>query len=61
MTACGFAVVMWRLGNRNRRPRAVRLGHLYVGFRGVLNPVVASIRCLTYIYFVNVRHTLRKT
>ena len=38
-----------RLGNRNRRPRAARSGRLYIGSRGALNPVVASIRRLTYI------------
>ena len=41
-----------RLGNcsRRARPRAVGSGRLYIGFRGILNPVVASIRHLTYIY-----------
>ena len=37
-----------RLRNRNRRPCAARSGRLYTGFCGILNPVVALIRRLTY-------------
>ena len=38
-----------RLDNRNKRPRATRSERLYIGSRGTLNPVVASIRRLTYM------------
>ena len=36
---------------QNRRPHTVRSGHLYISSRGALNPVVASIRRLTYLYY----------
>ena len=39
---------LYDLGNRNRRPRALRSGRLYIGSRGEINPVETSIRRLTY-------------
>ena len=40
---------LFHLGNRNRRPRALRSGRLYIGSRGEINPVDTSIHRLTYI------------